>query len=699
MNQLKFRRGCALAVSMCMLLTGCTLGGQSSEQQEAPAPALSMAEAPQSTASPVEQTGYGYLAEEQTLSETAIFARLCLIGEKPWLVEQAEDGSVTLRDLEGNQAVSAASVTGAVLGACGSEHAIWLCLEQDGALLLQQLDEQGDPGSSLTLPESGVYPVDLAMDGNGYFYVLTSEQVLVYSESGKNISSLKLSGGSVGMRLAALAGGQVVLTSSENGKGNAVRLLTTESIGKDLTDDSSRFLSYGGYQALLSGGGNLYAMDPETNQMEVLLNWVDSGVDPGILADCIGGSQERIWYLTSSEAGMVLGVLQRTDASELPTRETLNVGVGGSVDAALTARITALAVDYNQSQEENRIHLVDYSLYGDGDSRLAADAGDLDLIVGDAAVMDASGLSDLDSLYDEEVGADTLLSGVQNAVKADRMPLSFYIETLVGTADNVGQKQGWTPQEFADTVAAHTDLAVLKMCNSYDALSVLLEGYTGAAEGIAPLLEACSTIPVDDQELYALAANAAADDETACVKNGTLLLAQAQLKDFMDLRELSAKVGDGLVYKGYPAESGNGTLLHFTAYLGIPEGSRHQAAAWEFLKSVVTGSSDFLGAQGLGFPVLEQDFMDMAQAATQKISFQNEAGETVEQDPVIWVDGEAQTAAPFTDSEIQSLVEWIGGVSGAYGCSQNRLETGTQALKLVIEEGAAAKDAAKEIAE
>lgn len=77
----------------------------------------------------------------------------------------------------------------------------------------------------------------------------------------------------------------------------------------------ARFLSYGGYQALLSGGGNLYAMDPETNQMEVLLNWVDSGVDPGILADCIGGSQERIWYLTSSEAGMVLGVLQRTAAA------------------------------------------------------------------------------------------------------------------------------------------------------------------------------------------------------------------------------------------------------------------------------------------------------------------------------------------------------------------------------------------------
>ena len=699
MNKLKFRRGCALATTLCMLLTGCTLGGEGSSAESAAAsPTTAPAvEAPQTTASPVEQTGYGYEAAEQQKIDGAVMEKLVLLGEKTWLVTQQEDGSVSLQNLESSDRVQPESA-GTILAACGGEAGVWCCEEQDGSISLVQYDSQGAKASQVELNLDGVYPSDLAMDGNGYFYLLTSDRVLVYSGNGKNVSSLNLPSGSVGMRLAALTDGQVVLTSSESGKGNAVRLLTTESIGKTLTDASSKFLSFGGYGALLSGGGNLYVMDTENNQMETLLNWVDSGVDSGILADCIAGSPDVIWYVTSSEEGMQLGSLRRVAASELPQRETVNVGIGGSVDAALTGRITALAVAYNESQEDRRIHLVDYSLYSDGDQRLSQDAGDLDLIVGDETVMDAASLTDLSELYDDQVGKDTLLEGVQNATTADRLPLSFVIETLYGSGSLVGESQGWTPQEFADTVAAHTELAVLKMCNSYDALSVLLQGYTGSNDGIAAILEACSKIPVEDQALYALEANSSADDQAVCVKNGTLLLGQAELKDFMDLRQLSAQVGDGLVYKGYPAESGNGTMLKFTAYLGISKDSGHGAAAWDFLKQIIMDSSDFLGAQGLGFPVLEQDFMDMAESAAKKVTFRNEAGETVEQDPVIWVDGEAQSVSPFTETEITEILDWINGGSGAYGCSDQRITEGNQALKDVIENGTDAAKAAKNIA-
>ena len=698
MNKLKFRRGCALATTLCMLLTGCTLGGDGSSRESAAAsPTTAPAvEAPQTTASPVEQTGYGYVASEAQEIDDAVMEKLVLLGETPWLVTQQEDGSVSLQNLESGDRVQPESA-GTILAACGGDAGVWCCVEQDGGISLLQYDSQGAKASQVELSLDGVYPSDLAMDGNGYFYVLSSDRVLVYSGSGKNVSSLTLPTGSVGMRLATLSDGQVVLTSSESGKGNAVRLLTTESIGKNLTDDSSRFLSYGGYGALLSGGGNLYVMDTENNQMETLLNWVDSGVDSGILADCIAGSSDVIWYVTSSETGMQLGSLQRVSASELPQRETVNVGIGGSVDAALTGRITALAVAYNEAQEDRRIHLVDYSLYTDGDQRLSEDAGDLDLVIGDETVMDAASLMDLSGLYDDQVGKETLLEGVQNATPADRLPLSFLLETLYGSSTLVGASEGWTPQEFAETVAAHTDLAVLKMCNSYDALSVLLQGYTGSDDGLASLLEACSRIPVEDQELYALEANSSTDDEAACVKNGTLLLGQAELKDFMDLRQLSAQVGDSLVYKGYPAESGNGTMLRFTAYLGISKDSAHGEAAWDFLKQVIMDSSDFLGAQGLGFPVLEQDFMDMAESAAQKVTFQNDNGETVEQDPVIWVNGTAQSVSPFTEAEITEILSWINGGSGAYGCSDQRISDGNQALKAVIENGTDAAKAAKDI--
>lgn len=701
MDKQTLRRGCALATTLCMLLTGCSLGsGDSSTETStetaaasATAPAV---EAPQTTASPVEQTGYGYVAEEAQEIDGAILEKLVLLGEKPWLVTQQESGGMTLRNLETGEQVQP-ELSGTILAACGYDTGVWCCVEQDGSISLRQYDSNGPNTSTVELSLDDAYPSDLAVDGNGYFYVLSSDRVLVYSGNGKNVSSLTLPTGSVGMRLASLSDGQVVLTSSESGKGNAVRLLTTESIGKNLTDASSPFLSYSGYGALLSGGGNLYVMDTENNQMETLLNWVDSGVDSSILADCIAGSPDTIWYVTSNETGMKLGSIRRVEASALSQRETVTVGVSGSLDAALTGRITAMAAQYNQSQQEKSIHLVDYSLYADGDQRLSQDAGDLDLVVGAEEVMDAADLMDLTELYDDQVGADTLLAGVQNATAADRLPLSFLIETLYGSNTLVGDSEGWTPQEFADAVSAHTDVAVLKMCNSYDALSVLLQGCAGSTEGIAPLLEACSAIPVEDQALYALAANSSTDDEAVCVKNGTLLLGQAELKDFMDLRQLSAQVGDSLVYKGYPAESGNGTMLKFTAYLGISKGSQHAQAAWDFLKQIVMDSSDFLGAQGLGFPVLEQDFMTMAESAAKKVTFQNDSGETVEQDPTIWVDGTAMSVSPFTETEIQDLLTWINGGSGAYGCSQTRLETGNQALKDVIENGTDAAKAAKEI--
>lgn len=355
---------------------------------------------------------------------------------------------------------------------------------------------------------------------------------------------------------------------------------------------------------------------------------------------------------------------------------------------------------YNGDQQDTHLHLVDYSLYSDGDSRLSQDAQDLDLVIGDDQSLSGVALQALGGYYDDGVGEETLLSGVQKAAAEDRMPMSFYIETLAGNSQLVGETRGWTPQEFAEIVSQHRDIAILKMCNSYDALNLLLRGYTGTAAGIAPLLSACGEIPVEDGDLYSLAANSSTDSENACVKAGTLLLSQVELGDFMDLRQLSQEIGDSLTYKGYPQDSGNGTTLRFPAYLAIPKESNHGDAAWAFLKRVISDSGDFLGAQGLGFPVLEQDFRDMAQAATQKVSFQDENGNTVEQDPTIWVNGTAQTVSPFTQQEIDQLIEWLDDVSGVYGaCTQERLTSAAGALKSVLENGTAPETAAKDIAD
>ena len=87
----------------------------------------------------------------------------------------------------------------------------------------------------------------------------------------------------------------------------------------------------------------------------------------------------------------------------------------------------------------------------------------------------------------------------------------------------------------------------------------------------------------------------------------------------------------------------------------------------------------------------------MAESAAKKVTFQNDNGETVEQDPVIWVNGTAQSVSPFTEAEIAEILSWINGGSGAYGCSDQRISDGNQALKAVIENGTDAAQAAKDI--
>ena len=123
MDKLKFRRGCALATTLCMLLTGCSLGAGSSEEKAASsvaapsnAPAV---EAPQTTASPVEQTGFGYEASgAMQVIDGAIFEKLVLLGGSPWLVTQQEDGGLSLENLDSGSSVQP-EMNGTVLAACG----------------------------------------------------------------------------------------------------------------------------------------------------------------------------------------------------------------------------------------------------------------------------------------------------------------------------------------------------------------------------------------------------------------------------------------------------------------------------------------------------------------------------------------------------------------------------------------------------
>ena len=168
MKQLHLRRGLSLAVTIAMLLTGCSLGGDSSvpeaTQTAAAVPTASAAvAAPQTTASPVEQTGYGYTDSEQEL-QNVTFEKLVLLGGAPWLVTQKEDGSCQAEALESGETAALSSIEGSLLGACGGADSLWYCIEQEDGVLLRQLDAQGEPTEIEDITLGQTYPMDMALD-------------------------------------------------------------------------------------------------------------------------------------------------------------------------------------------------------------------------------------------------------------------------------------------------------------------------------------------------------------------------------------------------------------------------------------------------------------------------------------------------------------------------------------------------------
>lgn len=704
----------ALTLTMSLLLGACGDKAVSSAPDSAfgtqtPQPTASAAaQPPQTTASPVEQTGFGY---EMTLAALGLDVQvtgLIPLGDTIYVAARQDVDNLALYTLTGEE-IALPEVAGGIRAIAWDSEKFWL-LTGESAMVPVNPDgtQAGDP---VTLEGTGDFNEEkAAVDGDGNFYLLSGANILVFNSAGKKLSELSYQG--IILDLVRLDNGQVLMnrrTDSgyfESEAKSLISLVNTESIGASLTD-SGAYRVYPGWEgkALLSGSGNLYTLDPETGEMETLLGWVDSGVDPGTVTalGALGPEQiETVIWPQGEEIQRV--TLTQVPASELEEKTIITVGLGDlgvmamvdSPDTELRDAITAQAVAFNRESPDCRIRLVDYSIYENCEERLQGDLQDLDLVISAEGTLEGADLTDLTELFDDEVNRDALVSGVPEALEAEGMtslPLYFTVKTLVGTKTTLGEAEGWTPAEFLETVKAHPDTAVLQFCNAYDTLDALVSAAGGAVEDYAALLEGASLVPVDDGAIYDLEGNGTGSAYTY-LKEGKLLLLETELCQFTDLLTLQAAVGEDLVLKGYPTDAGRGAVLELPLRLAIPAGSQHRDEAWAFLKEVLTGTTETLSQLGVGFPVLASGFETLAQEALDSVTYADETGQEV---TTVWVEGEPMEVAPLSQADIDRFRDYCASSSGAAAGSGSLRDSARSALKRVLEEGAEPQSAAGDI--
>jgi len=206
-----------------------------------------------------------------------------------------------------------------------------------------------------------------------------------------------------------------------------------------------------------------------------------------------------------------------------------------------------------------------------------------------------------------------------------RMFPNFFVNTVIGHPSVVGPREGWTMDEFR-AVLDNNPQADFPMGNWLtkdnffeQAITSGIDEYVDWAAGTvhfntgsyAQLLEFANRFPAEiDWGDYSDWVS-----QEDLIAERRQLMAWSQLYDFSSIKwERDMFPGGDIVFKGFPADSGNGSSFTTSSSLAITSRSANKAGAWEFLRIFL--STEWQRANSYwGFPVNKEVFNEKAEEA------------------------------------------------------------------------------------
>lgn len=338
---------------------------------------------------------------------------------------------------------------------------------------------------------------------------------------------------------------------------------------------------------------------------------------------------------------------------------------------------TEMTSNFQQALErfnqENSDYNVEVTCYKDETSLQLAivggaeiDAVDLyqlstDLYISSGLLADLYSYLDADEDIKREDFVPSFLAMAEENGTLPFLSASFAVRTLMAPKSLVPNQQGWTVNEYLETVKQlPTGTYIMEDKSGLDFFSLYL---TYAIPNYVNLKTDALNLRQDDfMNMLAYCR----DDYVDSAHGDTPFLSYMNTIFGPDmylsyLREQSNEY----TLIGFPGASGNGALRYFGAeQLAILANAKNGNGAWEFLKYFIQWER----TGGIGFPVLQKKFDRFIQDAMEDTRDEN--GNIVE--------------AGMTEAERDSLLEWISNASGPGG-SENTSEV----ISIILEEASA----------
>ena len=536
-------------------------------------------------------------------------------------------------------------------------------------------DGMGSNISSFAVDAAG----NLYVTDYNYIYVLDAEGKLLFKidDSQYSGSLCRLQPDQVGILWYNYATGTAESTD-ENGQFFIPVDLETKTWGEKIKMPANVWNVYPGddaYDFYYKNNDNIYGYTFASDTKDKLVDWMACDVDTSNMYDSGMLSDGRVVGITqdwsSDTAACQLIVLHRIDASEVKEKTVLTLACMG-LDWSLRSKI----VEYNKSNDQYRIQVVDYSEYATDDDYTAGvtkltteiisgSVPDLfltsnlpiDKYAAKGVVADLYTFMDGGSGLSRDYFVPQVLKAIEKEGKLYELPTKFSVETAYALSSIVDQYDTWNVAAVQDAMTqlqegatvfstGWTKSSVLNNCLTRN-LAAFVDWTTGKctfdSEAFQQLLAFCNSFPDDSSSDDGIAYSSAAatvdtmddpvwESDATRILSGKQLMATTSFYSFEDYIYNIYPVKDKVTFVGYPSESGEpGNSFYIQCPMAISSVTKYPDAAWDFVSTMIRQTNE--DAESMyAFPISQEAF-DKKMTAVMTEQYQlDENGEQVDWD-------------------------------------------------------------------
>ena len=429
------------------------------------------------------------------------------------------------------------------------------------------------------------------------------------------------------------------------------------------------------YDFYYTYNNNIYGYAAKTDTKEKLVDWLACDVDTNNMSGYAMLSDSRVAALmqdwSTDPTTYQLIVLHRVDASEIKEKKVLTLAC-----MYLDWNLRSMIVEYNKTNDEYRINVVDYSEYATDDdynagvTKLTTEiiSGSVpDIFLTSNLPIDkyaAKGvIADLNTFMDGGNGLsrDYFVPQVMSALEKDgklyELPTSFSVQTAYALSSIASQYDTWNVAAVQDAMTqlqegatvfsnGWTKNMALSNCLSRN-LSAFVDWTTGKcefdSEAFQQLLAFCNSFPAETSDgdgaiAYASSADIAVDDamwdsDATRITNGKQLMSTIGMYSFDSYIWNVYAIRDKITFTGYPTEDGSGSSFELQMPMAISSVTKYPDAAWDFVCSIIKKMNTIdENNYYYGFPISQAAFdAEMTDIMTEQYQL-DENGEQVDWD-------------------------------------------------------------------